>query len=491
MSSFFSRGALIAALALTPCVTPLLAQEQHPQGCTGCDHDKPVAPVTEPKPVAAVTPPKPVVPAVRAGAEEGCQCPDCLKDRAEAPADTLRFSVESAVARALEANRDLKAAAYTVEEAQGRLDGAGLYPNPEVELGAAPGVTPKSAYRFSVGVTQRFPVTDRLKLAREVSATEVAAAREEVNAVRRDLIGEIKTEAIEVLAWDAELRLLDARITLATEAAKAARKRAGEGAESPLDAAYAELALADAKTEKIRVEAAKVTTLNGLKTRLGLAPNAAIEITGELPDPGASPGTRPALAAEDCPDYRRGKILAEGAETSVRLAEARRWGDVGVGLYGEMERETARAGGSDSAAGFIGVKVSIPLPLWDDNRGEVRSAKARRERLHAELAAENLRTEGASSTAWKEYAQLCEAMRPLRTELLPAARALTERVKASSQHGEIGFVEVIRAREKEADLEKRLVTLRRDAELAHIRWETASAAHPALKAPADTGRDNR
>ena len=487
MHTLLTRGHLIAALTLIHPALQAHAAKPDACACGTCatsaspaSRTKPVPVPATAKPEVAFATPVPSAPPAQAAAPEGCQCPDCAKDRAAAPSAPLSFTVESAVARALEANRDLRAAAFIVDEAQGRLDGAGLMPNPELETGFAPGVTASGAYRFSAGITQRFPITGRLRLARELAASEVAAAREEVNAAKRDLIGAVKSEAVEAIALTAELRLLAARSALADEAAKSAAALAAGGAQSPLDTSYAELALADAKAESARVESARAAALDRLKTRLGFAPNAPIAITGELPEPDATPGARPALAAEDCPDFRRGKILADGADTAVRLAEARRTGDIGVGLYGEIERETG--GSSNNPAGFVGVKVSIPLPLWDDNRGEIRSARARRERLQAELAAENLRTEGASAAAWGEYTRLGALMRPLRTERLPAARALTERIRDSRTRGEVGYAELLRAREKEAELETRLLTLRRDAALAYIRWETASAAHPALKA---------
>jgi len=73
------------------------------------------------------------------------------------------FTSESAVRHALANNVDLAAARLTVEEARGRLAKAGRLADPELESELKPDVRGREGV-LGFGLTQRFPLTARLRL---------------------------------------------------------------------------------------------------------------------------------------------------------------------------------------------------------------------------------------------------------------------------------------------------------------------------------------
>jgi len=81
---------------------------------------------------------------------------------AMAAQEPLRLTVESSVAFALKGNKELVAARFLVQEAEGRARGVGRLPNPELETEVAGGRDFEG--RVMAGVLQRFPLTGRLRL---------------------------------------------------------------------------------------------------------------------------------------------------------------------------------------------------------------------------------------------------------------------------------------------------------------------------------------
>lgn len=397
---------------------------------------------------------------------------------AAAKPESLRFTPEGAVAKALEGNRELKAAAQLINEAAGRLDGSGALPNPEFAIGGGPGLHAGGAGIIEASFTQRFPVTGRLRHERALAQSELDAAREEVLIARRRLIGEVKRDAIKLIAAREEIALLRARRANAEKLAASSRARADRGEAGAVEAGFLELESADASDEIARLEAARAVLLAGFRVELGLAPDADADVTGDLPADRDNFGLPDPTA---CPECRKMTILADAADSAVALERARKWDDIGVGLFVQAEHDALPARHEDRQ--YAGVRVSVPLPLWQDNAGAVAAARAKRERLRGELTAEIRRLDGLVLAARREYETLSRRLPDLRDKLLPAARAQAERVRSAHAKGEGDPADLYRALDKLGALELRELTLRRDIALALTALETSLSAHPALRDP--------
>ncbi|MGL5020239.1 MAG: hypothetical protein ACRDBP_19035, partial [Luteolibacter sp.] len=69
-------------------------------------------------------------------------------------------------------NPDLAAARLRIQEALGRANHAGRLANPELETGVEHNPNFREG-RFEIGFIQRFPITGRLRLEKEISLTEL------------------------------------------------------------------------------------------------------------------------------------------------------------------------------------------------------------------------------------------------------------------------------------------------------------------------------
>ena len=453
----------IAALTAFACAPLVSAQESQTAPAAG--NPAPAAPASAPRPR-------------RAGFLSGV----AAEKETQRP-ESLRFTVEQAVAKALEGNRELRAASYLVEEARGRRDGAGLLSNPELDLAAGPGTYGvRDAMMFQGAIMQKFPITSRLRLEEQIADTEIAAAREEVLIARRKLIATVKSDAVRLIALRDENTLLRRQKELSDKFAEDTRARAARGEGDTLQSGFLALESADTADIVARVEADRAALLAKFRTDLGLRPDADADIAGDLPDSRDAYGT-PDPAA--CPECRKMTLLADASQKNVELEQAKKWQDVGVGIFGQVEHtsDTNNNVKRHETLGYVGLKVSVPLPLWNDNSGAVRGARARRERLKEELAGEILRLDGEAQSARRELDKLTARLPELRDKLLPAARDLAKRTGDAVTKGEGAPSDLYRAMDKLTALERRETALRRDIALAFVRLEFALSAHPAMLEP--------
>jgi hypothetical protein len=113
-------------------------------------------------------------------------------------------------------NPDLAAARLRIREALGRMNQSGRLANPELEAGFQhdPRMRERS---FEIGFTQRFPITGRLALEKQVTLTEYKASEAEVREVERRIIAEAREAVVNVLAIRQRRDLLGEQAGLAGE----------------------------------------------------------------------------------------------------------------------------------------------------------------------------------------------------------------------------------------------------------------------------------
>ncbi len=176
----------------------------------------------------------------------------------------LRLSLDSAPAVALARNPALAAARLRIEEARGRLQGAGKLDNPELEFGYQQNVrSPEN--RISAQLFQRFPVTARLRLERAVTRAGLAAAEEEVRNEERKLAAEVRGLVVRLLALREQRALRDRQLANSRDLAGFLRQRAGVGEASSLDADLVDLETGGIAAEQLGLDVETATRLGELR----------------------------------------------------------------------------------------------------------------------------------------------------------------------------------------------------------------------------------
>lgn len=387
-----------------------------------------------------------------------------------AHAREVSLSVESAAAFAIKNNPALAAARLRIEEARGRLDGAGLRPNPELEWELSQNVR---SLEHGVGVAwmQKFPRTARLALEKAVSRAELAAAIAEVRDAERRLAGEVRTAAIGLLALEKERGLRTRQIANSDELTGFMTKRVQSGEAAAVDAAQVELESKQLSTQILMLNVEKSTLLGTLRPLLGVRTSDLIDITGTLAEPGGLPGESAVLSERG--DYRAAKANAEAARQGVELARANKWEDITVGISASHDRtEDAPEGLSRDT--MIGFKVNVPLPLWNKNEGKIREALSTAKRTEKEIEAVAAQARAEAASARAEMVTLAKIVGDIDDKLIPAAKQIEEQLRTNYAAGLTPLPEVIRARGKRFELEAQRLDALRDFHLARAKHMTAT-----------------
>ena len=174
------------------------------------------------------------------------------------------LSYESIPSRIRHGNPTLAAARFRINEALGRMKQSGRLSNPSFETGIDHNIQSAEG-SIEVGFSQKFPVTNRLALEKEITLAGVEAAEQEVRDVERLLVAEARGEFVRVLSIRERKDLLLKQKDLSNELAEFISGAAERGEISSLDAARARLTVLTLTTEERRLQADEAATLGRLR----------------------------------------------------------------------------------------------------------------------------------------------------------------------------------------------------------------------------------
>ena len=393
----------------------------------------------------------------------------CTLATSAASAGEVRVPYASVSSYTLKHNPSLAAARLRIDEAKARLLGAGRLANPEVGMEFQ---RDDHFYEGTFGVSfdQKFPVTARLRLEKTVAQKGILAAELEVRDAERKMIAEMKPLAVKLLSLDQQRALRQQQADLAMKLSDFASERAKTGEISALDAAQAQVDAQRILLEGRQLETERITLLGQLKPMLGVRDTDSLAITGSLP---AMTGGTPKGNWESRPDYQLSKVHEDAARSEIDLAKSKKWEDMTAGVTFEHERAIDEPDGLDKTP-FFGVRLSIPLPFWNKNEGQVaeKMAAARRAELETYALGYIIRNEAAAARA--EMAAYAKLASETKDKLLPLVLEQTDKLEKAYQSGQTDLLTVLRAREQRLQLEAAVLNATRDYHLARIRYEAAT-----------------
>ena len=369
-------------------------------------------------------------------------------------------------------NPDLAAARLRIAEALGRMKQSGRLDNPQLETS----FQHNSNFRegaIEIGISQKFPVTDRLRREKSISLTELEAAELEVRQVEQKLVADANRAIIEVLAIRQRKDLLNRQSTLTAQLADSIKTAAEKGEGSMLDAGQARVEAMQASTESRTLDAKEAAALGELKPLLGIRQYEGLVVSGTLASPrlpgsGADPSRRA--------DFQLSKIETDIAAQSIGLEKSKRREDFEGGAFFSAERTEDAPEGYENEA-IVGLRLKIPLPFWNKNEGNIEAAEAthRRKQLETAALAETIRHEAGGALA--EMAEWAKLIGEIDTALLPLANKQAADTETAWRNGQADFQTVLKSRAQRLQLEATRLDALRDFHLARARHQAALGNH--------------
>ena len=394
--------------------------------------------------------------------------------------------LESAVQTALMNNRDLQAARFAVAKAQGRLAQSGKWANPELELSGLSDVAFRNegAGAFTVGLSQKFPLTSRLALERSIGRWDLLRAVREIRDRERHLIASVRQSSLAVLEANAKKEALADLLEAAKKSDTLAKKRLASGQGSLSEKS---LAMVEERRIANELESARATAdlqLLELKTLLGLSANEPLQLRDSLESAlnqlSRSVKSRPATLHR--PDIDLLLIESEKSQTEIALARAESWEGIRLGIEYTNDRnmDEPEGLGTDN---FLGVSVSLPLPVWDQKRGLVEERTAANDEARARLAAAKLEMENAIATARLRIDLVRNRLAGFEKQTLaPVSEAEQELAKAFT-NGRVDPRDLFTIRERLANLHLEHIALQAELARALVDLESATGSHPEISRP--------
>lgn len=263
--------------------------------------------------------------------------------------------------------------------AEGQAVQAATRPNPTLGL-TVENAAGSGPYKDFDGAETTLSVEQPLELGGKRAARTSAAQADLTAARARAALGQVDFARDLALAYAgaeaAQRRLAIARdaVDLAQADARAARLLVDNGREAQVRAVQAEAGLAAARADLAAVQAEAETALARLSALTGSSETYTAVAGGLLDAAPAPPPTGPTFS----PAIAAARAERDAAERRVAVERARRAPDLAVSFG------VRRFQSDDSTAAVFG--VSVPLPLFDRNRGAVAAATANAQAAQARLA---------------------------------------------------------------------------------------------------------
>lgn len=407
----------------------------------------------------------------------------CLLAVSPVPAETQAISLRQAVEIATSNNPDIA----SLRKESGIFDAAtlraGLLANPTLELEGETGALTGSSSdnSISLGISQEFQLGDKRNKRRLAAERDAAAYRWQVLDRERVLKEQVQGAYYDALLARERLALAHRSIDLNKQLLQVAEDRLAAGDIPELEMYLVKVELARSEGARMDVDRAFLDAGARLFALLALPPGESPALSGSLDADTSQPRDLAALkrlALKNRPDLKAADAAANKSQAEVALAEAEAIPNLTAGVALAREASSMEIGGVEGkeTAYSVGLKLSIPIPLFDRNRAGVQEARAKLSsaEIRAKAAAHGVEREVESARA-----SLANAEKVVSLYKSSILRQLEENLQLTQEAyrlGEVGVLAVIEEQKKFFEVSDGYLTALHARQMAMAKLESAVAA---------------
>lgn len=355
------------------------------------------------------------------------------------PAAPLTLPAALTLALASGANPELSAANHQLQAVDGAVQQAGLLPNPSLSVERIDTRRNDGDRRETI-VQWSQPLELGGKRAARVAAAERGRdnASAELAVKRADIRAAVIGAYFAVLTAQEQLRLAQQATELAQHAASATARRVVAGKVSPVEETRARVAASTVQLELIRARSTLTTARKRLAATWGNPSprferaEGAFDTLPDLPDHAVLLQRLP-----QAPSMALARSELGHRQALARVELTRRTPDVTFNIGAKRSEELGR---TQAVFG-----LSVPLPLFDRNQGNVLESARRVDKARDELAAMALRLDAQLSQAREDFDVAHQQAQALRTDIVPGAQSAYDAAITGFGYGKFGFLDVLDA----------------------------------------------
>lgn len=359
------------------------------------------------------------------------------------------LTLTRALQRAVAANPKLAVAARNIGIAAGKRIQAGAIPNPEIsfELDNAFGTGDFRGLRSAestLAISQLFELGGKRDARIAAGSAEVESARWQREAVRLEILSDTAVAFFNVLAGQRKVQIFDEQITSLDRLTPLLQRRVDAGASSPAEIARAHLAADLVRAERERARTALAIARRELAILMGANVVDFAHVVGDLNQVGRPAAFQTVLRGIDSnPQLIRWTAIRAQKDAELLSARLKPIPDVTVELGWKHLRETTDESAKRDNA--VKLQASIPIPVWDQNLGNITAALEDRAKVEAERAASKAALVLTLAKAYDTLTGAAREIEILRASALPNARRAVEGIESGYSQGRFTLLEVLDA----------------------------------------------
>jgi outer membrane protein, heavy metal efflux system len=337
-------------------------------------------------------------------------------------------TIDGIVAEAFARNPEIKAYEAEIAAARGERRVAAEWRNPEITADAGaklvrdvPGGPDSNGVLWTVSALQNFEYPGRVRLRKAIANRQIALAELELEGFKAALAAQIRAVIYRAALSQARISATGEVSTRFDELSSVLSQRPAAGVAPQLDLRIIEANAVTLKRRTLEAEREIQSARYTLNKLRGARPDGALDIPQiDLTlAPVQETAALLAKARRQNYDIRTHVMELEQQGFKVQLALNERWPAVQLGPFAHQER-------ADTNEYHFGIGVTVPLPLWNRNAGNIEVAKARATKAEAELAAVVREVERKIADAAFVYGSRREEADKLERSILPQMREAAE-----------------------------------------------------------------
>ncbi len=384
-----------------------------------------------------------------------------------------RWTLSASVQRGVKIAPEIKAADAEISQQEGKLEQAGAWPNPQLSiqvdntLGLEDAAGGYSVTEFAI--SQPLPFSRLKNQSRQASAS-LAKAKENKRYQQLLLEKNIAQRFHTLQFAQAKLRLAEKRLQQAkyfqTSGRKAASKDYLVRYLTPLERMRLNIVLQEANQTVASAEGKYNEILASFKVLLAIQSKKQIELPSlkSVLIPAEIKAAKDSLLRNH-PGLEANKYAVESARAGVVVAKSKRFKDPTLTLFQGQDF----LGGRRQAS--TGIMFSLQVPLWNQNNGIVKQAKAHVYRTQAELEFKKRELKINFNNSYLHLGHLIEQAKNYRKKVLQPARHVFKLTRKGFFAGELNILNLIDANNTFFNTQERYLELLQQGwiELAAVR----------------------
>ena len=333
-----------------------------------------------------------------------------------------------------------------IEVLKGKLQQAGKRLNPRLETEFETGVISGDPedHLLSLVFANTWERGGARGLRQQIAQAELQQATLDAEDYMRVLTSEIRLAYLELLRLQKQVSLLEIHSERINRVLQFDLIRVREGEIPSLNPEYLSTELAGLEVQEVEFENQLWLARYRLNVLLGAPAEREHVAVEEATQESALPALEQVLSfsLKNRADLRkmRGTIEQADLQFSMEEAEAKRDWEWGVGYHrisGTVKRDDFVPQGiiesADSSANLLELRLTIPLPLWDNNSGNLAAALATKRVRERELAHAESLVRSEVLSAYQEYQLNQRGVQLYRDTLVPKLQETLQRLEAAYQ----------------------------------------------------------